>query len=75
MGILFQLQIQMFNNQVNSSNSNFHLVKKIDYRSPTSKITVKGATQLNGHSVNLHFCMFERSQGKHNSLNCYILLE
>jgi hypothetical protein len=27
------------------------------------KIIVKGATQVNGHSLKLHFCMFEKSQG------------
>jgi len=26
---------------------------------------------VNGHSLKLHFYMFERSQRKHNSLNCY----
>jgi hypothetical protein len=30
---------------------------------------VKGATQVNGYSLNLHFCVFEKSQGKHNSLD------
>jgi hypothetical protein len=35
------------------------------------KIIVKGATQVNGHSLKLHFCMFEKSQGKHNSLDCH----
>jgi hypothetical protein len=35
------------------------------------KITIKRATQVNGHSLKLHFCMFERSQGKHNSLDCH----
>jgi hypothetical protein len=30
------------------------------------KIIVKRVTQVNGHSLKLHFCMFERSQGKHN---------
>jgi hypothetical protein len=34
------------------------------------KITVKGATKVSGHFLKLHFCMFEKSQGKHNSLNC-----
>jgi len=33
------------------------------------KIAVKGATQVSGHSLKLHFCMFEKSQGKHNSLD------
>jgi hypothetical protein len=30
---------------------------------------VKGATQITRHFFKLHFCMFERSQGKHNSLD------
>ncbi len=39
------------------------------------KITVKGAitlgaTKVSGHFLKLHFCMFEKSQGKHNNLNC-----
>jgi len=34
------------------------------------KNTIKRATQVNGHSFKLHFCMFERSQLKHNSLDC-----
>jgi hypothetical protein len=25
---------------------------------------------MNGHSLKLHFCMFEKSQLKHNSLDC-----
>jgi hypothetical protein len=33
------------------------------------KITIKGAIQVNGHSLKLHFYMFERSQMKHNSLD------
>jgi hypothetical protein len=36
-----------------------------------SKIIVKGATQVIGHSLKLQFCMFERSQGKHNSVDCH----
>jgi len=35
------------------------------------KITIKGATQVNGHSLNLHFYMFEKSQRKHYSLDCH----
>jgi hypothetical protein len=35
------------------------------------KNIVKGGTQMNGHSLKLHFHMFERSQIKHNSLDCY----
>jgi hypothetical protein len=29
--------------------------------------TIKGPTQVNGHSLKLHFFMFERSQVKHNN--------
>ncbi len=25
---------------------------------------------MSGHSLKLHFCMFERSQMKHNNLDC-----
>jgi hypothetical protein len=39
----------------------FHLGKNI----------VKGVTQVNGHFLKLHFCMFERSHVKHNSLDCH----
>jgi hypothetical protein len=39
------------------------------------KNIVKGVTQVNGHSLKLHFCIFERSQVKHNSLNCHNFLE
>jgi len=35
------------------------------------KIIVNGATQVNQHSIKLQFCMFEISQGKHNSLDCH----
>jgi hypothetical protein len=35
------------------------------------KNIVKGVTQVNGNSLKLHFCIFEKSQGKHNSLNFY----
>jgi len=28
-------------------------------------------TQMNGHFLKLHFFMFEKSQGNHNSLDCY----
>jgi hypothetical protein len=38
---------------------------------PQGKITIKGATQVNEQSLKLHFFMFERSQGKHNSLDCH----
>jgi hypothetical protein len=35
------------------------------------KNMVKGATQVNAHFLKLHFCMFERSHVKHNSLDCH----
>jgi len=30
---------------------------------------------VNGHSLKLHFCIFERSQVKHKSLDCYKFLK
>jgi hypothetical protein len=39
------------------------------------KNKAKGATQVNGHFFKLHFCMFERSQMKHDSLDCHDFLE
>ncbi len=41
---------------------------------PKDKMTIKGTTQVNEQSLKLHFFMFERSQGKHNSLNCHNFL-
>jgi hypothetical protein len=38
------------------------------------KNMVKGATQVSGHFLKLHFCMFERSQMKHNNLDCHNFL-
>jgi hypothetical protein len=35
------------------------------------KKIVIGATQVSGHFLKPHFCMFERSQMKHNSLDCH----
>jgi hypothetical protein len=35
------------------------------------KNTVKGATQASGHTLKLHFYIFEGSQVKHNSLDCH----
>jgi hypothetical protein len=34
------------------------------------KNTIKRVTQVNGHFLRLHFCMFKKSQVKHNSLEC-----
>ncbi len=39
-------------------------LKKIPWKN-----TIKRATQVCGHSLKLHFCMFEKSQRKHNSLD------
>jgi len=36
-----------------------------------NKNITKGTTQVSGHPLKLHFCMFERSQGKYNSLDCH----
>jgi hypothetical protein len=33
------------------------------------KNTVKGATQVSAHSFKLYFYMFQKSKGKHNSLD------
>ncbi len=38
---------------------------------PLGKNTIKGATQMSGHSLKFCFCVFERSQGKHNNLDCH----
>jgi hypothetical protein len=35
------------------------------------KNIIKRTTRVNGHLLKLHFCTFERSQGKHNSLDCH----
>jgi hypothetical protein len=35
------------------------------------KSTFKGVTQVSGHFLTLYFCMFERSQEKHNNLDCH----
>jgi hypothetical protein len=38
------------------------------------KNTVKVATQVNGHSLKLYiYILFEKSQVKHNSLDCHNL--
>jgi hypothetical protein len=36
---------------------------------PWGQNIVKGAIEVNGHSLKLHFYMFEISQVKHNSLD------
>ncbi len=46
----------------------YNLLKK----NKMGKIIIKGATQVSaGHSLKLYFCMFEKSQRKHNSLDCH----
>jgi hypothetical protein len=40
-----------------------------------NKNIIKGATQVSEHSLKLDFCMFERSQMKHNSLDCHNFFE
>jgi hypothetical protein len=35
------------------------------------KIKIKRATQVNGHTLKSYFCMFEKSQRKHNNLDCH----
>jgi hypothetical protein len=47
-----------------------HNLPTLYNKTNTSKNTIKGTTQVNGHSLKLHFYMFERSQSKHNSLDC-----
>jgi hypothetical protein len=37
----------------------------------TGKSIVKGAIEVSEHSSKLHFYMFEKSQGKHDSLDCH----
>jgi hypothetical protein len=39
------------------------------------KIIVKKTTQVSGHFLTLHFCMFEKSQDEHNSLDCIFFWE
>jgi hypothetical protein len=34
------------------------------------KIIIKGTTQMSQHYLKLQFCMFEKSQGKHNNKDC-----
>jgi hypothetical protein len=40
-----------------------------NYNVRLGKITIKRAIQVNEHSLNFHFCIFERSQRKHNNLD------
>jgi len=42
-----------------------------NYNIRLGKIIVKRTIQVSEHSLNLHFCIFERSQRKHNNLDCH----
>ncbi len=42
-----------------------------NYNVMLGKITIKRAIQVSEHSLNQYFCIFERSQKKHNTLNCH----
>jgi hypothetical protein len=44
-------------------------------KSSLGKNTVKKTTQVSEHFFKLHFCMFNRSQVKHNSLDYLFFLE
>jgi hypothetical protein len=61
----------MFINQENQLVKLGLFEKPIIQVMPLGKIIVKGTTQVSGHSLKLHFCMFKISQRKHNSLNCH----
>ncbi len=65
------IQICYFNNYFHILGPNFLSCTKIliKHHLFMGKITIKGAIQVSGHSLKLHFCMFERSQMKHNSLD------
>jgi len=43
------------------------------YVSQKGKNTMKGIPQVSAHFFRWHFCMFEKSQMKHNSLDCHNL--
>jgi hypothetical protein len=45
-----------------------------NYNVRLGKITIKRTIEVNEHSLNLHFCIFERSQKKHNSLDYHITM-
>ncbi len=61
----------MFMNQEKPISKLGFFEKPIILVMPLGKITVKGPTQINGHSSKLHFFMFKISQGKHNTLDCH----
>jgi hypothetical protein len=44
---------------------------KLSQNGQWGKHTIKGATQVNGHSLKMFFCMFEISQRKYNNLDCH----
>jgi hypothetical protein len=54
---------------LNTLNDDSSYINNLIMKIFANKNIIKGATQVNGHSLKLHFCMFERSQVKHNSLD------
>jgi hypothetical protein len=38
------------------------------------KNKIKGTTKMSEHSIKLHFYMFEKSQVKHNNVDCHKFL-
>ncbi len=56
-------------------NQTIFIKKKIVRNPRRYKNTIIGTVQVSEHSLKLHFCMFERSQMKRNSLDCDIFLE
>jgi hypothetical protein len=46
-----------------------HNIKTLNLVIHKGKNIVKRATPVNGHSLKLYFCIFERSQNKHNNMD------
>ncbi len=64
--VLLSILVSEFVNLINFLCNSLYIV---------GKNIVKGATQMSGHSLKLHFCMFKISWVKHNSLDCRNFLE
>ncbi len=52
----------------------WHVILRVQKVLPLGKNIVKRTTQVNGHSLKVHFCMFKKSQGKQNSLDYHKIL-
>jgi hypothetical protein len=51
-------------------NYKMHMISQItSYKNHKGKITLKGATQMGGHSLKLHFYSFDQSPLAHNNLD------